>query len=261
MRKVLNILTLVLTLSALIALSVYCAYEHFHDNLKDVNLEISRKTEKGFVDYDKTYKMILDICDTANNYQVNMIDVDSVLKALNANPWIISAEANMNLKAYLDVEITECEPIARIYGKNGKSVYVDAEGNLYPSSSQYVPRLLIASGINFPADKLGNVSDEHYANTELPQTFNLIKEVLGNDYAKNCVRQIHYDKKKNYIFSVNNTNIIVIFGDVKDIGEKLLKMKHFFDKMQGNPELDNYKEINLNYKNQVVCTKIKNKKI
>ena len=37
-------------------------------------------------------------------------------------------------------------------------------------------------------------------------------------------------------------------------------MKNFFDKMQGNPELDNYKEINLNYKNQVVCTK-KNKKI
>ena len=37
-------------------------------------------------------------------------------------------------------------------------------------------------------------------------------------------------------------------------------MKNFFDAMQGNPELENYKEINLNYKNQVVCTKTKNKK-
>ena len=63
MRKFFNILSLVLTLSLLIALSVYCAYERFHDSLKDVDLEISRKTEKGFVDYDKTYKMILDICD------------------------------------------------------------------------------------------------------------------------------------------------------------------------------------------------------
>ena len=80
---------------------------------------------------------------------------------------------------------------------------------------------------------------------------------MNDNYAKSYVRQIHYDKKKKYIFSVNNTNIIVIFGDVNDIGEKLLKMKHFFDQMQGNPELDNYKEINLNYKNQVVCTKIK----
>ena len=259
MRKILNILLLVVILSALLALSVYCAYSHFHDNLKDVNLNVLRDTDKGFVDYDKTYKMILDICDTVNNTQINMIDVDSVLNALNANPWIVNAEANINLKGYLDVEVEECKPIVRIYAKNGKSVYVDKEGNLYPSSNQYVARLLVASGISFPVDKLGNVNDEVYAKTSLPETFNLVKEVLNDDYARTCVRQIHYDKKKNYIFSVNNTNIIVIFGDVNDIGEKLLKMKHFFDQMQGNPELDNYKEINLNYKNQVVCTKIKNK--
>ena len=257
MRKVLNILLLVFTLSALIALAVYCAYDHFHDNLKDVDLKIVRKTEKGFVDHDKTYNMILDICDTANNNQINMIDVDSVLNALNANPWIISAEAGINLKEYLDVEIEECEPIVRVYAKNGKSVYIDKDGYIFPSENQYVPRLLVVSGISFPTGELGNVNDEVYANTDLPQTFELIKEVLNDDYARRCVKQIHYDKKKNYIFSVNNTNIIVIFGDVNDIKGKLLKMKHFFDKMQGNPELDNYKEINLNYKDQVVCTKIK----
>ena len=45
MRKILNILFLVFTLLMLIALAVYCAYEHYHDNLKDVNLKIVRKTE------------------------------------------------------------------------------------------------------------------------------------------------------------------------------------------------------------------------
>ena len=257
MRKVLNILLLVFTLSALIALAVYCAYGHFHDKMKDVNLEIVRKTDKGFVDYDKTYQMILDICDTTNNYQVSMISVDSVLNALNANPWIINAEASMNLNEYLDVEIEECEPIVRVYSTNGQSVYIDNDGNIYPSENQYVPRLLVVSGVKFPVKELGNVNDEVYANTVLPETFGLVKEVLNDNYAKSCARQIHYDKKKNYIFSVNNTNIIVIFGDVNDVKVKLLKMKIFFDKMLGNPELDNYREINLNYKDQVVCTKIK----
>ena len=257
MRKVLNILLLVFTLLALMALAVYCAYEHYHDNLKDIDLKIVRKTEKGFVSYDKTYNMILNICDTVNNNQIKMINVDSVLNALNENPWIVSAEAEINLKEYLDVEIVECEPIVRVYAKNGKSVYIDKDGNVFPSENQYVPRLLVVSGIDFPVKELGNVNDDVYAKTDLPQTFNLIKDVLSDDYAKSCVKQIHYDKKKNYIFSVNNTNIIVIFGDVNESKEKLLKMKHFFDKMLGNPELDNYKEINLNYKNQVVCTKIK----
>lgn len=257
MRKVLNILLLIFTLMIFIALSIYCVYDHFHDNLKDVNLNIVRGNEKGFVDYDKTYKTILDICDTANNNQINMINVDSVVNNLMANPWIINAEASVNLNTYLDVEITECNPIVRVYNKKGKSVYVDIDGNIFPSENQYVPRLLVVSGVDFPADKLGNIYDEDYEKTNLPQTFNLIKEVLDDNYAKSYVRQIHYDKKKNYIFSLNNTNIIVIFGDVNDNKEKLLKMKHFFATMQGNPELDNYKEINLNYKNQVVCTKIK----
>lgn len=261
MRKILNILLLTLILTTLAALSIYYAYNHFQDNLNDVNLKIARDAETGFVDYDETYRMILDICDTANNHQIKTIDVDSVADALIANPWITNVEAGINLDAYLDVEITECKPVTRVYNKKGKSVYIDDEGNIFPSNNQYVPHVLIASGLDFPADELGNVDDEVYATTDLKQTFNLIKEVLADDYAKSRVRQIHYDKKKNYIFSLNNTNIIVIFGDVNDIKEKLSKMQYFFDAMQGNPELDNYKEINLNYKNQVVCTKIKNKKI
>lgn len=260
MRKILNILLLVFTLLAMIALAVYCSYVYFHDNLKDVNLTIVRKNEKGFLDYENTYEKIIGICDTANNNQIQMIPVDSVVNYLKKNPWIIDVKANVNLQSYLDVEVKECEPITRVYNRQGKSVYMDKDGNIYPTSNVYVPHLLVVSGINFSVNDLGNVGDEIYAKTDLPETFVLVKEVLADNYSKNRIKQIHRDRKKNYIFSMNNTNIIVIFGDVNYTGEKLLKMKNFFDKMQGNPELDNYKEINLNYKNQVVCTK-KNKKI
>ena len=108
-----------------------------------------------------------------------------------------------------------------------------------------------------PINDKGNINDENYADTDLPEIFSLMKEIVHDDYARICVKQVFKDKNKNYVFSLNNTNIIVIFGDVNNIKEKLHKMKHFFERMQGNPELDNYKEINLNYKNQVVCTKNK----
>ena len=133
MKKVLNILLLVLILSALTALSIYYAYNHFHDRLNDVNLHISRDADDGFIDYDKTYNMILDICDTANNTQIRMIDVDSVVNTLMKNPWITDVDASINLDEYLDVEVTECKPVARIYNKKGKSVYVDGNGDMYPS--------------------------------------------------------------------------------------------------------------------------------
>ena len=167
-------------------------------------------------------------------------------------------DAQINLSAVLDVVIEECDPVMRVYNSKGKSVYLDADGNVYPTNNDYVRRLLIANGnINFPTDVYDNVEDEAFADTDLPEVFYLMKEVMADEYSRCCVKQIYKDKKKNYIFTLNNTNIIVIFGDVNNVKDKLDKMKHFFTKMQGNPELDNYKEINLNYNNQVVCTKNK----
>jgi cell division protein FtsQ len=129
---------------------------------------------------------------------------------------------------------------------------------VFPTNNDYVRHLLIANGnIDFPNDVYENVNGETLSDTDLPEIFSLMKEVMADDYSRCCVKQIYKDKKKNYIFSLNNTNIIVIFGDVNNVKDKLTKMKHFFTKMQGNPELDNYKEINLNFKNQVVCTKNK----
>ena len=256
MKKVLNILLLILTLASSLALCSYFAYEYFHDELNDVNLDIVRKSEKGFIDYEETYSLIVNICDTAVNTQVNKIPVDSVVKTLQSNPWVTDVKASINLKSFLDVKIEECDPVVRVYNTKGKSVYIDNEGNVFPTDNRHVPHLLVGSGnVNFSVNSLGNVNDSIYAATELPDMFVLMKEILADEYARSCVKHVYVDKKKNYIFSLNSTDIIVIFGDVNNIGEKLSKMKHFFNRMQGNPEMDNYKEINLNYSNQVVCTK------
>lgn len=256
MRKTLNILLLVFTLAALFALCGYFIYEHFHHNLEDVELSLIRNNDEGFIDYDDTYKTIINICDTVNNTQINMLDVDSIIGVLESNKWAVSVNANINLKSVMEIEIEECDPIMRVYNSKNKSVYIDNEGNIFPSNDNYTPHLLICSGnINFPMTESGNIRDSIFERTGLPEIFMLSNEVLDDEYARNTVRHIYKDKNKNYIFSLNNTNIIVIFGDVNNINEKLFKMRHFFMRMLGNPELDNYKSINLNYINQVVCTK------
>ena len=262
MKKKLNILLLIFTLASLLCLCGYFIYDYSHSKLNDVNLTLLRNGENGFLDYQDVYKAIIDVCDTAKNTRVVMIPVDSVVDRLNSIPWITYANAELNLKSCLEVKVKECEPIMRVYNKKGKSVYLDEDGNIFSTDNDYVLHLLVGSGnVNFPINEKGHVNDENYSDTDLPEMFALMKEIVHDDYARTCVKQVFKDKNKNYVFSLNNTNIIVIFGDVNNIKEKLFKMRHFFNKMQGSPELENYKEINLNYKNQVVCTKKKNKKI
>lgn len=258
MRKGLNISFFVIILIALFALAGYFTYNYFNSTLKNVSLSISREVEDGFIDYDETYQLVLDVCDTANNNKIISLPLDSLNLVLSSNPWIIDVKTTMDLNSGLDVKLVECKPVMRIYNSDNESVYVDMDGFVFPVENDYRPRLLIGSGnADFPIDKYGNVDDDEYINTDLPKMFNVMKAVLENEYSSCCVKQIFLDKNKNFKFSMNNTDIIVIFGDDKNIEEKLFRMEHFFMRMQGNPELENYKEINVNFNNQVICTKNK----
>ena len=108
--------------------------------------------------------------------------------------------------------------------------YLDEEGNIFPTRQNYTPHLLVGSGnVNFSVNDLGNVNDSIYRETELPDLFKVMKEIVKDEYASKRVRQVFVDKKKNYIFSLNSTDIIVIFGDVNNNKEKLLKMKKHTD--------------------------------
>lgn len=258
MKKFFSILFFVVILLGLLSLAAYFVYDYFNDSLEDVTLSIERNTEKGFLKYDETHQLIVDVCDTANNIHVFNIPVDSVEDVLWQNPWITDVKTDIDLNSVLNVELVECKPIMRLYNRDNNSIYLDSLGNIFPDNNEYKPRLLIGSGYaDFPTDKYGNINDEIYVNTDLPSMFKIVKSVLDNDYSNCCVKQVFLDKNKSFKFSMNNTDIIVIFGDDNNIEEKLFKLEHFFKKMQGNPELDNYKEININFNNQVVCTKSK----
>lgn len=260
MRKFINISVFVLTLLGVSFLCGYIVYEHFHSKLEDVNLVLLRSHDRGFINYDHTRNMIFEICDTVNNKEIRLINLDSLKNSLYANPWIVNIDANITLKRILNVEIVECKPIMRIYNKNGNSVYLDAEGNIYPENTIYTPHVLIGSGnLKFPILKKTslNINSKIYANTDLPEMFILMKKIYDDSYSACCVRQVYRDINNNYELSMSNTNLCVFFGDDKNVEDKLFRMQHFFKQMQGNPELKNYEKINLNYNKQVVCTKNK----
>lgn len=263
MRKFLKILVLVITIAAIGCLWFFTHKEHMEHPLKSVELSVVRQNDKGFINKDIEYQKIMRICDTANNNLVTMIPVDSVRSYIATIPWAVKTSAVMTFDEVLKIEIAECQPIMRIYNKNGHSVYLDNEGNIFPESPNYTSHLIIGSGnLDFKAlkERNANISDIDYAKSDLPKMFNVVKSVLNNSYSKVCVKQVYYDNK-TYELVLNNVDMKVVLGNDKNVDVKLMNMKYFLDKMQGSPELANYKKINFNFENQVVCTKNnKNKK-
>ena len=257
MRKFLQILVLIITIGAIGCLWFFTHKEHVERPLQCVELTVVRPNENGFIDKDIEYQKIMQICDTMRNNLVTMIPIDSVSSYIATIPWAVNTAVNMTFDEVLQVKIVECQPIMRIYNKEGQSVYLDENGNIFPESQNYTPHLIIGSGnLTFKALKNSNanISDNDYASSDLPKMFNVMKSVLNNSYSKVCVKQVYFDNK-NYELVLNNVDLKVVLGNDKNVDVKLMNMQYFLEKMQGSEELKDYKQINFNFENQVVCTK------
>lgn len=259
MKKFLKILVWILTIGAIATGWAFTRKEHVEHPLNGVNMTLQRDGESGFINYSVVYQNVVNICDTTENTDVTKIPVDSVRNYLKTIPWAINSEANISLDETLIVELVECQPVMRVYSKKGKSVYLDAEGRIFPVNPHYVPHVLVGNGyLEFPVTKSSSsIYDDLYKNTDLPRMFGVMKSVLDNPYANCCVKQVFYAKNGWYELSMNNVDLDVILGDGDNVDEKLMNLQHFFEKMQGNPDLKEFGKVNFNFENQVVCTKIK----
>ena len=262
MKKFLKILVFVLTIGAIGCLWFFTHKEHVEHPLMSVDLTVERPTMHGFIDKNVEYQKIMSICDTAKNTDVTMIPLDSVRQYIASIPWAVYTEAYITFDETMVVKIVECQPIMRIYNKDGKSVYLDNEGNVFPTKSTYTPHLIVGSGnLNFKdlKNKSAHISNKDYVTSDLPKIYKVIKSILNNSYTRCCVKQVYYDKK-NYELVLNNVDTKVILGNDKNLDERLMNLQYFFEKMQSSPELEEYSSINFNFDNQVVCTKNKRKK-
>ncbi|MCQ2319319.1 MAG: hypothetical protein MJZ90_10445 [Bacteroidales bacterium] len=257
MKKILKILVWILTVGAIVTGWVFTHKGHVEHPLNGIVVNLHRDVEDGFINYDAVIKTVAKICDTTKNREVTMIPVDSVRSYLNSIPWAVASEANISLDETLIVELVECQPVMRIYNNHGKSVYLDAEGRVFPICGRYTPHVLIGSGyLDFPVtETASSIYDEKYKDTCLPQMFGVMMEVLKNSYTRCCVKQVYLAKNRWYELSMNNVDPEVVLGDGENVGEKLTNLGCFFEQMQGNPDLKEYKKINFNFDNQVVCTK------
>ena len=262
MNKFLKISVWVLTIAAIACLWYFTHKEYVEHPLKGVELNLIRENEHGFINKDAEYQRVMNICDTAVNKDITKIPIDSVRNSIKAIPWAVYTDANITFDETMIVNIVECQPIMRVYNKDGNAVYLDDEGRIYPTSQDYTLHVLIGSGnLKFKElkDKSATIYDDEFSNSDLPKIYKVMKSVLNNSYSKCCVKQVYFDGR-DFELVMNNVDLKVVLGDENDVDEKLMNMKYFFEQMQGSPELKEYSKINFNFENQVVCTKNKNKR-
>ena len=251
-KKILSIVVWVITAGALVALFVFARENYLDKPIQSVTL--MPESDSGFVKQSVLHDEIVSMCANKKVGTANMLEIQ---QKLSDNPWIESNTSYIDLDGHLNVSFKEYEPQLRIFGKDGRSVYLTDEGTVIPSSSIYTPYVLIASG-NFDIQK---DSVAYQLNDSIQQDINLInalywfKAINANSFIKNCTGQLYCNPKNEFELTVRGIEAKVIVGDTCFAADKLKRLEIFMKQRIHSQETKTFKSINLNFKNQIVCTK------
>jgi cell division protein FtsQ len=168
-----------------------------------------------------------------------ILDLNQLESALNSNPMIRSAEVYLTVNGALHADIVQKKPIARV--STNASFYIDEEGSYMPLSSNFSARVPIVTGF-VRKEALSNV-------------LQIAQKVYNDEFLKKYVIEIHQNEDNSIDLRLRQSSFIVHLGRLNQLNKKVNNLKVFYQKALKEKTLNNYSKINLQFDNQVVCTK------
>lgn len=171
--------------------------------------------------------------------QKSSLNLQELESWVQSHPMVSSADVSVGVKGKLEVKIKQRKPLARMF--NGKEVsYLDSKGVEMPLSDNYSARVPIINNIN------GLIKPE--------EVFPLIQKIDADTFLKKIIVSIKKDET-GFWLSTRVHKQKVLFGDLEHMNKKLKKLKVFYSYMENDSLSATFKKIDLQYNNQIVCSK------
>lgn len=205
--------------------------------------EIEVEFEQGmnlFMTHEMVNKLLIQNGKTVKNQQKSVIDLHKLEANIISHPMVESASVFLTVDGLLKTSIKQRTPIARIINKNN-SYYIDKQAKIMPLSINYSARVLLVSG---------NVTEE-----DNEAIHELVTKILNDEFLKKQIIGIEKVQPNEFVLLTRIGDQQIQIGEIENLDTKFKNLKSFFNKTMTDQTIDNYASINLEYNNQVVCTK------
>ncbi|WP_417885922.1 cell division protein FtsQ/DivIB [Zunongwangia sp.] len=172
------------------------------------------------------------------NVKDELLNLHNIEERLDQNNMIENAEVFVKLDGTLSAIVSQRKPIGRAIGST--SFYLDRNGLIMPLSKNYSARVPLLIGF-----------DKELA----PKVTELLNYIKNDKFLNTHITEITHLKNNRYQLSLRKLDFKVYFGELKNINLKFNNFKAFYKKALKDKKLDTYKKVNLQFGNQVVCTK------
>ena len=194
---------------------------------------------------------------------IGEIDIAGINAYVRKNPYLENTDVKLTIEGDILIKARQCIPIVRYITPFGQQHYIDTKGRIMPVNQEYPYKILIATGqIESPlvdGKNIFSVPDKNQTlRSGLKNLYDLhqLAEIIRNDSTMNAlIEQVDVAANGKLHLVTKAGSHIIYFGDTTDAAEKLENLKYFYKYGLVKTGWDKYRKLNLEYKNQIVCTK------
>lgn len=221
--------------------------------------------ENAFLTEDEVYTRIASKGLTYPGQKFENLPIKEIEQFLREMSEIKSCKVYQNIGKNWNIDIETRKPIARIFNLAGESYYLDDLGFTMATSHLYTARSLVFSGQipdranSIPVSKIIN-NDTLKTNRLLDDIYRISSYVCNDPFLSAQISQVHREKNGDFVLIPQVGQHLIIFGSAfndGEVAEKFEKLKIFYKEGLPFEGWNKYDVINLKYKKQIVCKKIK----
>jgi cell division protein FtsQ len=226
----------------LIAAVIFFTHRIENTVCHDVILIIKDSVNAGFI----TKREITDILQRAKldpkNKLMDIVETRAIEETLSKHVLIDRVECYKTLSGKLCVEVNQRIPILRIISRNGENYYIDNKGKVMPVNIKSVTHLPVVTGS----------VDKSFATNTL---YKLGLFLYKNKFWDAQIEQINVLSKEEIELVPRVGDHIIFFGTAENLEKKFDRLQKFYLQALNKVGWNKYSHINLEFENQIVCTK------
>jgi cell division protein FtsQ len=228
-------------------------------------IRLNEDSDNYFIEESDILELMRSKGDSIEGQPLGTVDVHKIEGLLYTNPWVKKANVFLALDGSLQVDIDVRVPLVRVMNNTGESYYIDTDGRLMLWSPRHTARVLVAGGsihetygiwYKTSMDQVEK-SDTLKKITVLDEIYKMAKFIRSDAFWSSQAEQVLINSKGDLEIVPQVGDHTIIFGDLSEMNGKFNKLKIFYSQGLNHTNWNLYDTINLKFKDQVVCTKIK----
>jgi cell division protein FtsQ len=262
LKRIFTIVLYILIPAGVLVLLGFAAESNRSMPVKSFQVSFVNDHGNRFVDSASVIRHVYSRLEPLPGQKIRDVSLRKIEKLINELYYVEHSQVYSTIDGAIIARISQREPIARVINSHNESFYIDRNGKLMKTTPRYSARVVVVSGY-IPSrysptvdlslamnDKSSSRSDK-----TLCELFDLINYIEKDRFLNAWIDQIYITRSGGFELIPKNGSHVVEFGDISDMEQKFNKLIMFYKNGLTNMGWNNYRRINLKFKNQIVCSK------